>query len=86
MRGVERQTHVNVATGRTQIRREALVVLHVTGTLDLAQVVFALELGEQILRRFAEHVHEHVEATAMRHANDELFRTERTAGLHKIIE
>ena len=47
VRGIEGQRDVHVAAGRAQVGREALVVLDVARALELAQVVLALELGEQ---------------------------------------
>ena len=86
MRGVERERHVDVAALRAQVGGESLVVLDVAGTGEVRRVVLALELREQRGRRLAEHVDEHIEATAVRHADDELFGTERTAGLDHIVE
>ena len=72
MRRIERERDVHVAARRAHVGRVALVVLHVARALEPRKVVRALELREQILRRLAEHVHEHVQPAAMRHADHEL--------------
>ena len=73
VRGIERERHVHVAARRAQVGREALVVLHVARALHVRGVVLAFEFVEQHRGRLAEHVHQHVEAAAMRHADDALF-------------
>ena len=73
MRGIERERDVHVAGRRLQVRRESLVILDVARAAQLLEVVLSLELAEQILRRLAEQIHQHVEAAAMRHADDDLF-------------
>jgi hypothetical protein len=86
MRGIERERHVHVAAGRAQIRREALVVLHVARALHVRGVVLAFEFVEQHRRRLAEHVHENVEAAAMRHADDAFLDALLSALLDQIVE
>ena len=46
-------------------------------------VVLALELREQLLRRFAQHVDQYVEAAAMRHAEHELLDADLAAVLNQ---
>ena len=53
---------------------------------SVLQVVLALEFAEQILRRFAEQIHQHVEAAAMRHADDGLLDAGSAALLHQLVE
>ena len=72
VRGIEGERHMHVARRGLQVGGEALVVLHVARAAQLLQVVLSLELGEQILGRLAEQVHQHVEPAAMRHADDGL--------------
>ena len=46
----------------------------------------ALEFGEQVGRRLAQHVDQHVEPSAMGHGDDRLLDAAATAFLHQIIE
>ena len=86
VRGVERERHVHVAARGAHVAREALVVLHVAGALELLQVVVALELREQLRRGLAEHVDQHVQAAAVRHADDDVLEPVRAAGLDEVLE
>ncbi len=86
MRGIERQRHVHVAARRAQIRREALVVLHVARALQVRGVVLAFEFVEQHRGRFAQHVHQHVEPAAMRHADDAFLDALLSTLLDQIVE
>ena len=86
MRGIERQRHVHIAAGRAQIRREALVVLHVARALHVRGVVLAFEFVEQHRGRLAEQVHQHVEAATMRHADDALFDALLAATLDEVVQ
>jgi hypothetical protein len=65
VRRVKRQRQVHQTAFGFHIGREA-VVLHVAG----AEVffMFARELVEQVLRFFTQHVDQHVQTTAVRHA------------------
>ena len=56
--------------GVVDVRREALVVLHVARG-QLVRVL-ALELAEEVRRHLAERVDEHVQAAAVRHADHDL--------------
>ena len=58
--------HLDVLALRAQ------VVLHVTGTAGLRRVHVALELGEDLRQGLADDVGQHVEAAAVRHADDDL--------------
>ena len=62
------------------------MILDVARALERGEVVGALELREQLLRRLAEHVHEHVEAAAMRHADHELLHAALAGPLDQIVE
>ena len=86
MRGIERQRHVHIARRGFQVGGESLVILHVARTAQFGEVVLALEFAEQILRRFAEQVHQHIEPAAMRHADDGFLDAGAAALLHQIVE
>ncbi len=77
---------MNVATGSTHIGRVAFVILHVARTLEVREVVLTFELREQIGRRLAEHVYEHIQPAAMRHADDQLLNTALARALDQIVE
>ncbi len=62
------------------------MVLDVARALELLQVVLALEFREQRRRRLAEHVDQHVQPAAMRHAEDDVFHALRAAGLDDVLE
>ncbi len=61
------------------------MVLHVTGALDAIRIV-SLELREEIGRVLAQDVDQHVEPTAMGHAQDKLLGPLSTATLDKLME
>ncbi len=86
VRGVECQHDVRLAAGRPDIRRETHVVLHVARANELVRVVVSFELGEEVLWRLAEHVDQHVDATTVRHADDDLLQPGGPAFLDQIIE
>ena len=86
MRGVEGERHMHIAALRAQVGGETLVIFDVAGTGEVRGVVLALELREQHGGRLAEHIDEHIEAAAVRHADDELLGSERTTGLDHIVE
>jgi hypothetical protein len=58
------------------VTRVAEVVLHVSVALDVVGQKAALELGEDVAVGLVQHVGEHVEPTAMRHAHDDLLNAE----------
>jgi hypothetical protein len=62
------------------------VVLHVAGTLDRAGVDVALELPEDLGVALAEHVGEHVEATAVGHADRDLVEAVVGAGDQDLVQ
>ena len=86
VRGIERQRDVHIARRGFQIGGKSLVVFDVARAAQLRQIVLTFELAEQILGGLAQQVHQHVEAAAMRHADDGLLHTELAAVLHEIIE
>ena len=48
--------------------------------------VLALELAEQVLRHLAEHVDQHVEAAAVRHADHDLLHAVRAGALDQLVD
>src|SRR5690606_3511534 len=78
--------NVDVAPGRANVGREALVILHVARTLHVVRVVVALELREDDLRGLADDVDENVQAPSVRHADHDLLDTGDTALLDEIVE
>jgi hypothetical protein len=67
---VEGQRQVHPPAAGLDIRGKALVVFHVTAAQAAGITTF--ELLEKIRRRFAEDVHQHVQAPAVRHADHDL--------------
>ncbi len=86
MRGIERERHVHIAGGGLEIGGKSLVVLDVARAAQLGEIVLALELAEQILGRFAEHVDQHIQAPAVRHGDDGFLDAHLAALLHQIVE
>ncbi len=84
VRGIEREGEVHRAAGRDHVRGEALVILHVARG-ELLRVL-ALELREELARHLAQRVDEHVEAPAMRHADDRLLHPRGAGDLDEVIE
>jgi hypothetical protein len=81
----ERQMHM-VAV-ELAVRRGAEMVLHVTGAFDIVgRRRAALELMEDRAVRLAQHLRQHVEPAAMRHADDDLLHTERATALDDLLE
>ena len=69
VRRVERQRQVDRAACGGDVRREALMVLHVAGRQVVAMLAF--EFFEQFLWRLAQGVHQHVQAAAVGHADND---------------
>ena len=85
--GFELQREMDVAPGaRGVIARVAEVVLHVAVAGRLARQQAALELGEDHLVRLAQHVGEHVQPPAVRHADHDLLDAEIAAGLDERVQ
>ena len=75
MRRVERQRQVDRAAGSGDVGGEAHVVLHVAGVRVAAVagvLELAFELVEQLARRLAHRVDQHVEAAAVGHADHDV--------------
>ena len=77
---------MHVARRGLQIGRKPLVVFDVAGAAQFRKIVLAFEFTEQIVRRLAEQIDEHVEAAPVRHAEDGLFDARLAALLHHVIE
>ncbi len=69
VRRVERERQVHRAAFGRNVRREALVVLHVAGRQVVD--VLAFEFGEQVSRHLAERIDQHVQTAAVGHADDD---------------
>ena len=68
VRGIEHQGQVHLAARGHHVGGEALVIFHVTRALVSGA---ALELGEQLRGHFAQDIDQHVQATAVRHADND---------------
>ena len=86
VRGIEGQRDVDVAAGRPQVRREALVVLHVARADQVRGVVVPLELREQLLGRLAEDVDQNVQPATVGHADHDLLDLAYPALLDEVVE
>jgi len=87
VRRVERECEVDGAAGRQQVGTEAHVVLHVARVRRIVGVVeLAFELGEQLLRRLAEHVDQHVEAAAVGHAEHHVIHAVGATAADQFVE
>ena len=84
VRRVERQREVHLAAGGHHVGRKALVVLHVAVAVGLGH--HALELVEQVLGILAENVHQHVQPTAMRHADHRLHAALLAEALQRFVQ
>ena len=70
VRRVERERQVDRTAARGEVGREAIVVLDVAVGQPFRMVAF--ELGKQVAGHLAHHVDQHVQATALGHADDDL--------------
>ena len=86
VRGIEGQHQVQALAGHFDVGREAHVVLHVAGTAQRLGGVLAFELGEQVRRRLAQQVDQHVEAAAVGHADDDFLDVTRGAALQHLVQ
>ena len=53
VRRIECQRYMDIVTGRFHVRRKAFVVFHITGALEIIQIIVTLEFFEQHFRCFA---------------------------------
>ena len=83
MRRVEREVQMHRTARRGHIAGEALVVFHVTGWQIIN--VLTLKLGKQIGWIFTQGVDQYVQATAVRHRNDDFLNTLRAAVLDQRV-
>ncbi len=86
MRGIEGEHHMHIAACGAQIRRKALVILDVTRAFHRGKIDVALELGKKRRRRLAEHVDQHVQASTVRHRDDDVLDASCSTALHQIIQ
>ena len=86
VRRIEGQRDVDVTARRFHVGREALVVLDVARALQLVEVVVAFELFEQLFRRLAQDVHQHIDAATMRHADDDLVNSGFATLLNQVVQ
>ena len=84
MRRIERERDVHRATGRRDVAGKTFVILNVARRQ--CGVVLAFKFSKQISWQFAECVHEHTEATTMRHADHGLLHACRTRLLQHVIK
>ena len=83
VRRIERQAQMHRAAGRGHVGAEALVVFHVAAGQVFRRGV--LELGKQIGRHFAQRIDQHIEPTAVRHADHDFLQTNGTAPLNQLV-
>src|SRR5262249_22928011 len=84
---VRRHRHQNfLADGGLAQTGGAEVILDVAGALRAAGIDFAFELAEDLLNVLTDGVGEDVEASAMRHADDDLVDVARGGALQDLIE
>ena len=82
MRGIGRERKVDGVSLQFAVRRGAKMVLHVAGALDLVRNErTALELVEDGPVGLAQHLREHVQASAMGHAQHDVAHTQLRTGL-----
>jgi len=88
VRWVERQRQVHGAAGRGHVGGETHVVLDVAGMGAVAGDVLelALEFVEQLARRLAERVDQHIEAAAVGHAHDHVLDPGRGGAADHAVE
>src|SRR5213592_2795439 len=82
--GIERERDVHRAAARRDVRGEPVVVFHVSGG-QLGSLP-ALELEEQVLRHLAQHVDQHVEPPAVRHADHHLLHAVAAGALDQLVD
>ena len=81
--GVERQAQVHRAAARRDVAGKALVVLDVAGRQFFPGRV--VELRKQVLGHLAQGVHQHVQATAVGHADHDLLHALAAAALDQLV-
>ena len=75
MRGVRFHTEMDVVPVDAQVRREAVVVLHVARR-EIFDGGVSFKFREEVLRGLAERIDKHVQAAAVGHADHALFNAE----------
>ena len=84
VRGIEGQCQVHLAPRRHDVGGKTLVVLHVAAVVRLRHD--AVELVEQIARVLAQNVHQHVQPTAVGHADHRLHHAVAAEPLQRLVE
>src|SRR5450830_1361569 len=84
MRGIERQSYMQLAALCFDGGGKTLMVFHVAGSQMLSMDAF--EFGEQHARLLAEYVDQHVKSSAMRHTDHGFLHALRTTPLQQMIE
>ncbi len=72
MRGIEGQSDMHIAARCLHVRREAFMIFDVSRSLEILWIIITLEFLEQVLRRLAKNVDKDIDASPMRHANNNL--------------
>ena len=86
MGGIEGQRDADVAAVGGDLRIVALVILDVAGAGEIARKDAAVELAEQLPRRLAQRIDQHVEPTAMGHADDDILDALLAAALDDLVQ
>ena len=81
---VEGQGHVHFSAGGHHVGGEALVVLHVAGTLSRGHL--ALKLVKQLIGLLAQNVDEDIQAAPMRHGNHRFHDAMAPGALQALVE
>jgi hypothetical protein len=84
MRWIERQRQMHRPPGGIDVRREALVVLHVAGAGGATRLAF--ELQKQLRRRLAENVDENVQSPTVCHTDNDFLHARVAGTLDQFIE
>ncbi len=78
---------MNGAARRIDIRRKALVILHITG-VDFVTCGFdlSLEFAKEIFRRFTEDIDQDIETSPVRHPDDNFSDPRRSRSLNQLLQ
>ena len=82
---IKAEGHVNDAAGGVDVVAEALVIFDVS-LADDTELAVVLELGENVLERFAEDVGQDVEPAAVGHAQDDFLQSVQGTVFDQAIE
>ena len=75
------------AAWRIDVRRKALVILHISG-VDVVTCGFdlSLEFTEEVFRRFAEDIDQDIETSPVRHPDDNFSDSRRSRDLNQLLQ